>query len=279
MRLLQTTIALVLIGAPPLPAGPATAEPATAQAAARAPEKKTAPDKKTAAAKAKPKMTGPRFTLVLLGAITPGSLDTSVSRSFEEFTETGSLQADHSFDSGIGGEIGLQYLLKKSLGLAASFSFLSRDGSATYEAEFPHPLLLDTPREASGTIDGLSYKETAIHVDVVYTETKGAFTYALFAGPTFFLSVEADALKVPQYSHTYPYDTVTVTSVPVESPSGSAFGFNLGGELGYRLAKQVDAGLRVRFSRATTDLDLAGGGSVEVSAGGFAIGVGVRIRF
>ena len=67
--------------------------------------------------------------------------------------------------------------------------------------------------------------------------------------------------------------------MPVESPSGSAFGFNLGGELGYRLAKQVDAGLRVRFSRATTDLDLAEGGSVEVTAGGFAIGVGARIRF
>jgi Outer membrane protein beta-barrel domain len=278
MRLLQTTIALVLIGAPSLSAAPATTEPATAQAPG-APEKKQAPDQKAPAATAKPKITGPRFTLVLLGAFTPGTLDTSVSRSFEEFTEMGSLRADHSFDSGIGGEIGLQYLLKKNLGVAASFSFLSRDGSATYEAEFPHPLLLNTPREASGTADGLSYKETAIHVDVVYTETKGAFTYALFAGPTFFLSVEADTLSVPQYSHSYPYDTVTVTSVPIESPSGSAFGFNLGGELGYRLAKQLDAGLRVRFSRATTDLDLAEGGSVEVTAGGFAIGVGIRIRF
>ena len=277
MRLLQTTIALVLIGAPRLSAAPAATEPATAQAA-RAPEKKQT-DQKAPVAKAKPKMTGPRFTLALFGAFIPGSLDTSISRSFEEFTETGSFRADHSFDSGIGGEIGLQYLLKRNLGVAASFSFLSRDGSATYEAEFPHPLLLNTPREASGTVDGLSYKETAIHVDVVYTETKGAFTYALFAGPTFFLSVEADALSVPRYSHTYPYDTVTVTSVPVESPSGSAFGFNLGGELGYRLAKQVDAGLRVRFSRATTDLDLAEGGSVEVTAGGFVIGVGVRIRF
>lgn len=277
MRLWQATFALVLIGALTLPTDAATTEPAPVQTAARTPEKKE-PDKK-ATAKAKPKMTGPRFTLVLLGAFTPGNLETSVSRSFEEFTEAGSLESDHTFESGIGGEIGLQYLLKKNLGVAASFSFLSRDGSATYDAEFPHPLLLNTPREASGTADGLSFKETAIHVDLVYTETKGAFTYALFAGPTFFPSIEADALKVPTYSHTYPYDTVTVTSVPVESLSGSAFGFNLGGELGYRLATQVDAGLRVRFSRATTDLDLAEGGAVEVTAGGFTIGVGVRIRF
>jgi hypothetical protein len=270
MEVSAIALALLALGAP-----------STTQAAARAPEKKPAPEKKAAPAKGKatPKLAGPRFTLTLFGVFNPSSLDLQVSRSFEEFTETGTFEADQSFDSGFGGEIGLQYLLKRKLALGASFSFLSRDGSATYEAELPHPLLLDTPREATGTVDGLSYQETAVHLDVVFTETKGAFTYALFAGPTFFLSVEADALKVPTYSHAYPYDTVSVTSVPMETPSGSAFGFNLGGELGIRLAKAVDAGVRVRFSRATTDLDLAEGGSVEVSAGGFAVGVGLRIRF
>ena len=220
-----------------------------------------------------------RLTLSLLGLVGPTSLDFSESRTFTQFAEEGILDVDSSYGTGFGGDVGLQYLFKKTWGAAVSFSFVRRSGSADFTGQFPHPLYLGRPRQASGSVDGLSYQEAAAHVDGVYAATKGKWTYGVFGGVSFFLKVEADILSLPEYAQSYPFDTVTITSVLIEPRSASAIGFNLGGDLGYRLKKALDVGLRVRFSRGTATLDVSEGNTVEIRAGGLQAGLGVRMRF
>jgi hypothetical protein len=47
----------------------------------------------------------------------------------------------------------------------------------------------------------------------------------------------------------------------------------------YLLTPQYGIGGFMRFSSAEADMETAGGGTVTVSAGGFQLGVGARVRF
>lgn len=217
--------------------------------------------------------------MTLLGLVGPMKVKFDESASFEQFVETGTLDASHSYDLGIGGEVGLRYRFRESMGAEASVSFLKRDGSADFTARFPHPFFFDRHREVEGSAEGLSYREIAAHLDFVYEKGTGRLTYAVFGGATFFFKVDADVVGVPEYEESFPFDSVTVTAVPILAASKSAVGFNVGGDVGYRITDRLDAGVRLRFSRAQVTLDGAEGSTVELDAGGFAAGVGVRIRF
>jgi opacity protein-like surface antigen len=288
-------------GAKPAPAPPPPAAPRAPRAAPAPPKAEPPAAPKASPPPARPPATPPaprakspapapsapapaaartsRFTVTLLGLVAPTKLEFDESASFVQFVETGTLDASHSYDLGIGGEVGIRYMFRERMGAEASFSFLQRDGAADYTARFPHPFFFDRHREVEGSVDGLSYREMAAHVDFVYQKGSGKLTYAGFGGVSFFFKVEADVVGVPEYEEAFPFDTVTVTSVPVLAPSKSAVGFNVGGDVGYRLTDRVDAGVRLRFSYAKVKLDAAAGSTVEVDAGGFTAGAGVRIRF
>jgi opacity protein-like surface antigen len=236
------------------------------------------PPSKPASAKAK-EPPRERFMLTIFGLSSPTRPDFSETRQFEQFAETGTLEASYEHDPGFGGEVGLQYLFTRNVGAAVAVGFLKRIASADFTARFPHPLFLNRHREATGVVDPLSQKETVAHVDLVYANTGGKLGYGLFAGPTFFFNVDVDVMDVPQYRQAYPFDDVDVTSTPAVGFSSSAVGFNLGGDLGYEVARRFDVGLRVRYSKATVDLDVTDTQTVEVEAGGLHVELGIRLRF
>jgi opacity protein-like surface antigen len=260
--------------AEPPPAPRPSPPPARPPAAPPAPRATPAPP-------APPPAGGPagRFTVTVIGLVGPPKLTFDESASFQQFVEAGTLEASHSNDLGIGGEVGLRYRFRERMGAEASFSFQKRDGTADFTARFPHPFFFNRHRVAEGSVDGLSYRELAGHLDFVYEKGSDKLTYAVFGGVSFFFNVEADVVGLPEYEHSFPFDTVAVTSVPILGPSKSALGFNVGGDVGYRLTDRLDAGVRIRFSRAKVELDAAEGSTVELDAGGFSAGAGVRIRF
>jgi len=220
-----------------------------------------------------------QLVLLLSGGAAPLKLDFSETRSFTEFAEQGSLDVDYAFDTGFGGEAGLRYFFTEHVAAEAVFSFLTRNGSAEFTGSFPHPLYLNRPRPATGTVSDLSHKETTVHVNAVYGGGEASLGYAVFAGVSFFVKVEPALIGQPQYSHAFPFDSVTVTSVPVLSPSKSAVGFNVGGELEYRFSDRAGAAISARYSRATVEFDVDGENRVKLDAGGLFVGVGIRVRF
>ncbi len=220
-----------------------------------------------------------RLVLLLSGGAFPTKLDFSETRTFTEFAEEGSLDVNYAYDTGFGGEAGLRYFFTEHVGAEALFSFLTRNGSAEFSGNFPHPLYLSRPRQASGTVNELSHKENTVHVNLVYGGGEGALGYAVSAGVSFFVKVEPGLIGQPQYSHSFPFDSITLTSVPVLSPSKSAVGFNAGGELEYRFSDRVGAAITARYSRATVTFDFDTANSVELEAGGLFVGLGIRVRF
>ena len=220
-----------------------------------------------------------RLKLSLTGAFGVSSLDFSGTRTFTEFAEEGQVRADYSADKGPGFEGGLAYRFGSRLSVALTGSYLKRDSSAAIEANLPHPLYLDRDRQVAADVSGLSYNETAGHLDLVLSGHSGSFDFSLFAGPSIF-KVKADLAGAPTYTQSYPFDTVTVTAVPTASADDMAFGFNAGAGIDYRFSPKFAFGLQGRFSRGNAKLIPAGtSDEIEVDAGGVQVGAGVRISF
>ena len=127
-------------------------------------------------------------------------------------------------------------------------------------------------------MSGLDYKEGVVFLDLVYAGSSGRLDYRVFGGGALFRT-EADLIQDVQYSQAYPYDTVTVTGVPTTSVSDNSFGFDVGAGLDYRLGKSFAIGVQARYNRATAKLEPVAGDSVEVHAGGFQLGAGIRLIF
>lgn len=223
---------------------------------------------------------GKRFRAILNGAFAPTSLSYDETRRFTEFAEPGTLDASYKDDPAPGLDLGLQYNFTKHLGVLAGFSRVSRSGGGTFSASLPHPLYFNQHRKVDGSLEGYDYMESAGHLDFVASRSSGAFELAVFAGATRF-SVKTDVVDRLQYSHTYPYDSVTVTGTPKKRFSQSPKGFNVGGRLDYGLgrAKRVGLGLQLRYSRASVEIAPTEGNSIKFKAGGLQLGVGARLFF
>jgi hypothetical protein len=219
-----------------------------------------------------------RFRLDAGGAFGASGIDFTEDRTIRQFAEDGRIRTDYATDPGPGFEGGLLFRVTRNLGVSFGASRVQHDGAASFQASIPHPLYFDRDREVSGSLDSVGQSETALHFDVVYTATRGKLDLHLFAGPTR-MTVEADLLQDVQFAQTYPYDTLTVTGTPSQSVSGSAFGFNVGGGVDYRLGKSFGLGAQLRFSRAKAELVGAPGSTVSIDAGGLQVGLGARVIF
>lgn len=220
----------------------------------------------------------PRFTISAYGIFAPPSVDYSATRTFDAFAEEGSIATDYEAGKGPGGELGLTYRFSKSFGVAVAGTLVTRDTTAAYSTRVPHPLFLNRDRTAEGAVD-VEYQETAGHLDVVYLGGSGSLDFALFAGPSL-VNLSAELLGDPVYSQSYPFDTITVTNVPARKIEDSGVGFNAGASLGWRFSDSFAFGVQGRFTRAS--MKLAPGvdaADVEIDAGGFQVGAGVRLSF
>lgn len=266
---------------PPVRPRPPTPTPTPPPTEVVQPPPAAPPPAASPAAKPAPKKPmGPRWVLLVNAGAVPTSLDLAEPRTFTEFAEAGSLDVDYAYGTGFGGEVGLRYFFVEQLGLEAVGSFTTRSGSAEFTGSFPHPLYLNRPRSASRTVDGLSHQEAAAHLNLVYAGTSGSIAYALFAGGTYFFKVQPELIGQPQYSHSFPFDSITITGVPELSPaSQSAFGFNAGAEVEYRFSERVGGALTARYSRAKVTFEVDAANSIELDAGGLFVGLGIRVRF
>jgi hypothetical protein len=218
-----------------------------------------------------------RFSAFVGGALATGQAGFQAERRFTEFAEEGRLDADYSRGVGPAFDLGLEYALRPGLGIGLHFNAASRDASSTYDASLPHPLFLARPREVAGDVDGLSYTERALHLDLAYRGGTGRLRYGVFAGPSY-ASVRAELVERVQYQQAYPFDAVQVTGVARSSQSGSGFGFNVGAEVDYRVGGHAAAALLFRYYKVSPDLQDSAG-TVEIDAGGLQIGAGLRFFF
>lgn len=256
-----------------LPAGPTVGE---AAGDGSAPSAQSAQPPKAA----KPAGPTARMRLFLNGTFTPGSVDFAQSRTFRQYAEDGQVDSQYSAGSGPGFEAGLHYRFKPRLGAMLSVATASRDGVLSYSATVPHPLYLDRDRTVAGTQEGLSHRETAIHLDFVYQVQSGGFEILLFAGPSR-VELKTDVLSRLDYKDTYPYDEVSVSGVSLTEVSASSFGVNVGAGLDYGFGKsrRFGIGAQVRYTAASASVTPPEGPAIDVTTGGFQAAAGLRLSF
>jgi hypothetical protein len=177
----------------------------------------------------------------------------------------------------IDGGLGLRFW--KNLGVGVAVSHATVDGTAEIDAQIPHPLYLEQPREVTGEQDGITRAETAVHVQLQITVPMASrVTLVLSAGPSR-LSVEQDIVTDVLYDHEYPFDVATFRSAPTRRSKASVTGFNAGADLRWMFSRHIGLGGIVRFIRGSVDLETENNRRILVRAGGLQAGGGIRIGF
>jgi opacity protein-like surface antigen len=186
-------------------------------------------------------------------------------------------QVDARYGSGgiPGFDAGGGVRLWRNLALGVDVGWSSKSGSASIDAQMPHPLYFNRARTVSGDAASLTHSETAVNVEaLLMLPLSPRWQAAVFGGPTWF-HVDRDLVTTVTVTESYPFDTATFAGAPAVGRSGSKAGFNVGGDVSYMLRPHVGLGFNFRYSRADVPLT----GTVTVTAGGPHVGGGIRFRF
>lgn len=222
----------------------------------------------------------PRVVVLAGGGATLQEQEFAVQRTIHEFAEDGAVDSSYTTETKPGLELGLQVRFAGRLGVIGMLEIGERDTTGTYEASLPHPLYLDRHRTASGELAG-TYTETALHLGLAWLGHAGPLDLRVFAGPSWFPTVEADVLNTVSYDHAYPFDEIRVRTLQTGTRSGSGFGFHVGAGADWPIGRRFGVGVQGRFSRATVDVgdEADGDDGFEVDAGGLSVSAGLRLRF
>jgi hypothetical protein len=118
-----------------------------------------------------------------------------------------------------------------------------------------------------------------VHIQAQYSlPLRGRLQVMLMGGPSI-LQVNQDVVRDVNFREEYPFDTATFLDVDTQRAKGSAVGFHVGADVRWMFTQQVGAGVLLRFTRASVELDAPGNRSIEVDAGGAHVAAGLRIVF
>ncbi|MHB8095224.1 MAG: outer membrane beta-barrel protein [Candidatus Aminicenantales bacterium] len=244
------------------PAAKAAAKPARARTVRSA-----SPDRK-------------KIYLRIGGGYASKSFDYDHNWTFPMYGEDAQVSEKYSVDaSGVAIEAGLGYMITPSVGVELSFTPASGKSKGTFAATFPHPFYFDNDRAKDWTNNSLKYSASELNLDVLYAfPVSSKFGLYVMAGGTYFMGVKIGSLKVIDWTETaYPYFDLNITP-QYGNYTASAFGFNAGGGLDYKLSPSLAVNLNARFSSGTAKVSIEGN-KVSVPAGGIRATAGLKIGF
>ncbi len=226
---------------------------------------------------------GPRFRVSVNAGLQLAGPAITQDFSYDMNTDQARIVNEIAGTNAVFFDVGLSYTLtRKGVAAGVAFSSTSRTSSSELTAELPHPFYF-VDRTVQATVDDLKGSEQGVHIFLSYPvplKPTNKLEVALFGGPSLF-TVKQDLVTSVVTSETYPYDSVTLTSATLASPrpSVSAFGFNVGTDISWRLTPKLRVGGLLRFTRASGTLDDGFGDEVSVDAGGLMAGAGIRVVF
>jgi len=219
-----------------------------------------------------------RIRVLVNGLYNPTDIGFTDSSTFTSFLEEGRSTRTYDGGKGVVFEVGAIVGITKVLGVMGSVELYQSEFDGSFEESYPHPLYFEKPRTVAGDIAGLEYKETAVHLDAVLTRAFSSFTVDVFAGPSLFFT-KTDVLNTVTTASEYPFDEATVTSTSNATLDDNPIGFNAGGALTWRLSEVIGIAFQARYSHATLGIAREGGDEIDLDAGGFRVGGGIRLSF
>jgi hypothetical protein len=244
--------------------GSQSAKPATAAKAARPPSKGDWTD---------------RGYFSIGGFYETGVSDFTQTQSWLSFAEPASATITYPAASAAGFDVEGGYRVWRNMAVGVGITAVSRSTMATVSGTLPNPLYLDRPIALSGGFES-SNSQVGIHLVAAWViPVSPKINLTVFGGPSIFAVtqtiVEAQGIALPAG---YPFESGVISSAKTTDASKTAVGFGAGADVSYFFSKAVGVGGMVRYARAPVSFDVADQPSVEMNAGGFQVGGGLRIR-
>jgi hypothetical protein len=179
--------------------------------------------------------------------------------------------------SGLLFEISGGYRVWRNLIVGLGYSHFGDSSASTVTAAIPHPLVSDTPRNASASVGDLGHSENGFHFTATWMiPVTDKIEVGVFGGPSVF-SVGQDLVSDVGYTESADFTSVTLNDPVITEENVTAVGVNIGAEVTYLLRPRYGITGFMRYAGATADFDGVDGGDLKV--GGFHIGFGFRYRF
>ena len=194
--------------------------------------------------------------------------DLEINAEPTQVTATHDFGLQPVFDISAGGRI------KGNFGFGLAFSYAKRSEDAHVTGAIPHPFYFGQPRALDGTTP-LDREDIAVHIQGMYlVQVSRPFQISLYGGPTWF-RVNHDTIRTITFHEEYPFDTVTLDTVSIDTLEASRWGYNVGVDASYFFSRQIGVQGIARYSIATITL----GTAPPQDIGGLQVGAGLRIRY
>lgn len=198
---------------------------------------------------------------------------------FQANAEAGSVETRYPARTAVLLDGGIGFRFSRRVGAAIALSRATTSGRAAVSARVPHPLHDDQDRLVDGEANDLTWTETAAHLQLFY-ELPSATRWRvhLFAGPSY-VNREQALVREVLVNETYPFDTATFQSALTGPAKGSGIGINLGADISWMFGRRTGAGLLLRYTRASLDLNAPDSRIVSSDGSGLQAGAGLRFTF
>lgn len=219
-----------------------------------------------------------RGAIAINGSYQGGSSDVTSTVGFTANAERATFQYKFPVKPGTALDVSARYTVRKNLGVSVGYTSFSAGRSADVTGQIPHPFFFNQPRTISGTAS-LERKETAVHLRATLSSRPGKrLQFTASAGPAFF-SITQTLIDAVSYTDAYPFDTATFSSATTRRVSKSKTGVGAAVDIAYYVSKHLGVGAIVSVAKASITAKAADDSSVAISAGGSALGLGLRLRF
>jgi hypothetical protein len=223
---------------------------------------------------------------VNLGAAVAGTRSFTAELETPLYGETSTARVTYSNPLGADFDFGGGVMLTPTVGLGISFSGTAHQDTADLFINVPHPILADAfAADERSTDSKLMRVEGGAHLQVMGVAPIGdRMRVRLFGGPSWF-RVQQDMVRTIRYDQTFvllrPVNAVDITTFDVvDKVEASGWGFHVGGDFSVFFSRVVGVGAIARYSHATVTLDdPLSGEPLDVTAGGFQVGGGLRLKF
>ncbi len=229
--------------------------------------------------------TGNRLQVHVNGAYQASSRQERIEVSFRTYGEQSELSTLERFRGAAHVDVGGSLRVWRGLLFGASFTQMSRSGSATVTGTVPHPLDAGRDRTVPEQTLALPRQERATHAYLGWrVALREGLELELLAGGTYFSLHQGVVVHLTPVEVTGPPFSEIGLQVDTGEHTRNGAGFNAGFDLTYMLTSatripQVGVGLFARFTEGSVSVPVTADTRRRVSVGGVQAGMGLRFRF
>lgn len=227
---------------------------------------------------------------VNFGVAIPAEDSFRMQSSDIRFSEQATFSVDYNLPTGAAFDFGGGFMITPMVGVGVSFTGTAHEEEADLTARIPHPIFANAHGTGTApTAEKLMRTEGGVNLQVMIVPLQtDRLRVRFFGGPTYF-RLKQDAVDTIAYSQIFALtnttNNITITSFEGREIEENGWGFHGGGDVSVFFTRVIGIGGFARFSRGSIDLEntiamsTSDAATVEVKAGGFQIGGGLRLKF